>query len=100
MCKQLIGDFAIVKCDCYGEYNKIKDLNIGDDLILSKNLEVSINEGEKAFGTLKISDVDKKVIQPYLDAGWNDLYECKISQINSNVTINERLRATLWVKKR
>ena len=110
MCKQLIGDFAIVKCDCYGEYKIINKLTLGEKLDLLNDLEVSLandledpessKKSGKILGVLKMSDADKKVVQPYLDARRNNLYECMISQINSNATINERLRATLWVKEK
>lgn len=110
MSKQLIGDFPIVKCESYGEYKIINKLTLGKKLDLLNDLEVSLaddlenpessKKSRKILGVLKMSDADKKVVQPYLDAGWNNLYECMISQINSNTTINERLRATLWVKEK
>ena len=34
MCKQLIGDFAIVKCESYGNYCEIKSLEFNEKLKL------------------------------------------------------------------
>lgn len=106
MCKQLIGDFAIVKCESYGNYCEIESLEFNTKLKLKlccreggNSSEVQVQtEEEKTIGILCMNDSAKHIIVPHLKQNWNDtLYECRVSKVDTNASINERLKATVWI---
>ena len=108
MCKQLIGDFAIVKCESYGNYCEIESLEFNAKLKLKlccreggNSSEVLVQtEGDKTIGILCMNDSAKSIIVPHLKQDWNDtLYECRVSKVDTNASINERLKATVWINK-
>lgn len=109
MTKLLIGDFAITKCDYYGNYDLILSLGLNAELKLNLNpimdynsyeILVQNNDGKTTIGVLSMSDSAKNMIVPYLKQDWNNsLYECRISKIDVNAGVNERLKATVWIKK-
>lgn len=107
MCKQLIGDFAIVKCESYGNYCEIESLEFNAKLKLKlccreggNSSEVLVQNGEKTIGVLCMNDSVKSRIVDYLKQDWNDtLYECRVSKVDTNASINERLKATVWINK-
>lgn len=108
MTKLLIGDFAITKCDYYGNYNLIRFLKFNAELKLNLNPIVDYNSYEiivqndknEAIGVLNMNDSAKNIIVPYLKQEWNSsLYECRISKVDTKASINERLKATVWIKK-
>lgn len=112
-----IGDYAVVNCNYYGNYNVFKDLDSCTNLKIGYDRDSDAvllikgkDEHEKEnviIGELQLTDSDKKIFKPYfsLDNGLNEnfyyslLYTCRISQNDEKAKINDRLRVTVWVKK-
>lgn len=107
MCKILIGDFAIVKCESYGNYSEIVSLQFNADLNLKicckedcNSCEVLVQSNNKTIGVLCMNDSAKNIVVPYIRQNWNnELYECRVSKVDTSASINERLKATVWINK-
>ena len=103
--KFYIGDYAVVNCQYYGKYNKIKNLETTVYLSYDNSSDAILvletpDKKETAIGELQIFDSEKKSFKSHLISGWSKiLYTCQISQNDEKAKINDRLRVTVWVKK-
>lgn len=108
-----IGDFRVRNCSPYGEYKTIKSLDLGDELkiqydaseklivVLAKKIvEKKGNDSNKceldkewaAIGELEMPVHVRRVVVPLLQGNQNrELFECQVSQINKNQSINNQL---------
>lgn len=105
-CKEsYIGDYAVVNCQYYGQYDKIKSLKTTLYISYDNSSDVVLvlekpDENKTAIGELQIPDSEKKSFKSHLISGWAKiLYTCRISQNDEKAKINDRLRVTVWVKE-
>ena len=102
-----IGDYAVINCNYYGNYDLLENLSFEAELRIdynrdSKVILVGQTQGEnfKPIGELQVPDSDLKVLKNCLNMGWEEvLFTCKISQNDEKAKINDRLRVTIWVKE-
>lgn len=107
LCKEsFIGDYAIYNCSCYGAYNTISTLEVGERLFIKFDKESnaimvgSDKECTTIIGELKIPEIDKRVFMPYLKHDWGRmLYTCMLSQKNGNAIYDEMLRISIWINR-
>lgn len=108
LCKDsFVGDYPIVNCQYYGNFQEIEELKFGSTFNLAidekeKNIilvNTEVGNEVKTIGELQVSDVDKDKLLLYLNQGWNTIYICKLSQNCKDAKLNERLRVSIWIKK-
>lgn len=100
-----IGDFRIKNCSPYGEFQIIRTLDIGDEVILqsdahSKQIVVKKDVVGAVFGEIEMPDHIRGVVAPILQGKHrSDSFVCRISSVDSKQTINNRLRVSIWANK-
>ncbi len=104
LCKDsFIGDYPIVNCQYYGNFQEIEELKVASELDLAIDEQdksiILVKSSTSPIGELQVSDVDKNKLLPYLKQGWNEIYICKLNQNCKDAKLNERLRVSIWVKK-
>lgn len=119
--KLYIGEFRVRNCSPYGEYKIIDSLVRGDELKIEYNVSeklivvkaktnIEVKEDDKGklktvekwitIGELEISGYVRMVFVPLLIGKHSDeIFECKVSQINKNQHIDNQLRLSVWAKK-
>ncbi|MBQ3596073.1 MAG: hypothetical protein II981_11785 [Bacteroidales bacterium] len=104
--ESFIGDYAIYNCSCYGAYNTISTLEVGERLFIKFDKEsnaimvASDEECTNIIGELKIPEIDKRVFMSNLKHDWGRiLYTCMLSQKNNNAIYDEMLRITIWINR-
>ena len=103
LCKDsFVGDYPIVNCQYYGAFEMFDGLKLGEELSLEiedKSI-VKVKKDGIPIGELQLSDTDKNKLLPYLNQGLDDIYTCKLSQNCKDAKLNERLRISIWVRKK
>lgn len=104
LCKDsFVGDYPIVNCQYYGNFQEIEELKFGSTFNLAIDEKdkstILVKSSTSTIGELQVSDVDKNKLLPYLKQGWNEIYICKLNQNCKDAKLNERLRVSIWVKK-
>lgn len=105
LCKDsFVGDYPIVNCQYYGNFQEIEELEFGSTFNLAIDEKdkstILVQSSTSPIGELQVSDVDKNKLLPYLKQGWNTIYICKLSQNCKDAKLNERLRVSIWVRKK
>lgn len=100
-----IGNYKVRNCLQYGEYKIISSLGLGDDVILDylpadKLIVVKDSGGKVILGELEVPEHIRKVLAPLLQGNHkNDLLECAVSQADKHLSIDNRIRISIWAKK-
>lgn len=105
LCKDsFIGDYPIVNCQYYGNFKDIEELTVASELDLAIDEQdkstILVKSSTSTIGELQVSDVDKDKLLLYLKQSWNEIYICKLSQNCKDAKLNERLRISIWVRKK
>lgn len=87
-------------------HEKPKKLELGAELALDIDntkqwvvAKCEVDTGEEAIIGV-FSEEDSKDIKLYLEAGWKDLFLCRISKYNADADENKRFSVVIHIKKK
>lgn len=67
-----IGDYAVINCNYYGNYDELAHKYFGRNLRIGYDKEsdvvLLVSREDKTIGELQFADLDKKIFKPYLNS--------------------------------